>query len=343
MKKESYCNKTTKYFKGENLSQLYKLYSEKLSFALSQHIQRTSMKVPYELLWKWLKSVNGNLYNEIRSVAENHPHILGDIETKIFFITGRQFFSDLGKLTFDQKSKLISVINMILRKSICNPLMRPIIWNPRDMRNNGDLYIANSHNIGNLRTGINHLLNENVIEINWSQYINNDFVSAKMTGFPRDKLNQYYQKIKDSLSQADEIAKTDRSFGFERIVRDIIRTELSGIYIKSILIPEFNVFQLYKHHEFETDILAENSSQRWIIEISTGHKNSNEILNKFYKRKSYFNNERENMTTIGMFIVSNHGVIKETRDTIIVITIAEFVEILKANKIRDTITCFGFK
>lgn len=343
MRKDSYCDKPTKYFKSNNLVQLYNLYSEKLSFALSQHIQRTSMSVPYRLLWKKLKSVNDSLYNQIRSKANDNPEILGDIETKMFFITGRQFYSDITKLTIDQKSKLISVINMFLRKSIGNPVIRPTIWNPRDMRNNGELQIANAHNIGNLRTGINHLIDEGIIEINWAQFINNDFVSAEMIGYPKDRLNQYLQKIKASLSNADEITKTDRSFGFERIVRDIIRTEISGIYIKSVLIPKFDLFELYKHHEFETDILAENSSQRWIIEISTGQKSSNEILSKFYKRKKHFNETKGDMTTIGMFIVSNHGIMKETKDTIIVLTIDEFVEILKENNIRDSISCFGFK
>lgn len=342
MKKETYCNKTSCYFIPRNLRLLYGLYNEKISFDLTQHIRRTVETGPYGKLWKNLRTTNSNLYSQIRSVAESKTDILGDIETKMFFITGRQYYSDLNKLTIDQISKMLSVINMLLRKEIGNPQVRPRIWDPKWMTNKGELYFSNSHNIGNLRTGLNHLINENIIEITWAQFVNNDFVEAEIK-FSRNQLWQYYNKVKSYLSGTDLIQKTDKEFGFERILRDVIRSDLRGIEIDSEVIPEFQDYFHYPHHEFETDAVGETPDQRWIFEFSTGHKSCSEILNKYYIRKNHFNITRGEKRTIGLFIVSNCSLLKNTSDKVIVLRISEFVQLLKDNNIRDTISCFGFK
>ena len=231
---------------------------------------------------------------------------------------------------------------MLLRKEIGNPHVRPKIWNPKWMNNKGELSITNSHNIGNLRTGLNHLIDENIIKMTWAQFINNDFVEAEIK-FSRYKLVQYYYKVRSFLSEIDLIEKTDREFGFERIVRDLIRTDLNGIEINSNLVPNFQNYFHYPHHEFETDAVGETPDQRWIFEFSTGHKSCSEILNKYYIRKNHFNKIRGEKRTIGLFIVSNYASLKNTTDTVIVLTISEFVQLLKENNIRDTISCFGFK
>lgn len=342
MKKFPFCNKRKNYFTRLNLDRLYNLYNERASFNLSSYLRQTTDKISYDNLIQKIKIENLDLYNQLRTEAERHNDIQGDLITKILFITGKQFYSSLPWLQIEHKTGIMETIRMINNREICNPYVRPRNWNPQNLNNNGVLNTNNSHIVGNLRTCINHLINEGILEIRWSQFVNNDFVDAEIINISQERLNKYRLEIESSLAIRSDEEKTESEFGFERLIRDTIRTDLSGITINTCLMPEFISFNVYKHHQFETDALGESPNERWIIEVSTSHKSATEILRKFYVRKKHFNDTLGVKNTIGLFISSSCGILPQIQDLIISLTTSEFIQILRDNNIKDTISCFGF-
>ncbi len=337
------CNQPYQYFEEQNLLKLYGLFNQQLSLKITKTNNDFDLSYSLDEMWDIIKRYNPSLYSEIFNYVKQLNEIKGNLKTKMYFVVGRQYYSNLDKLTNDEKGKLITVGQSIIAKKLCNPTVRPHYYLPRMIKNDGSLQLANGHNMGNLRTVMNHFENENTITLKW-QVTYEDFVNAKLINYHQshEKLQLYLGEIRKSLSQNNEQKKTEKNFSFESIIRDKIKIDFVGKRLVGFEMPNLNALERYQHTKFETDILGENQTQRWIIEISTGHKNQSDILKKYIKRKEYFNNTYGEKQTTGWFIVGNYGKISNHKENIIITTIEEFKKILHDNNIVDTLSCLGF-